>query len=48
MFIILYSVGGAYEGNNWGLDQKFCPTVREINIQTGQIPSYSLTLPAWG
>ena len=32
----------------WGLDQKFCPTVREIACQEDQIPSYSPTFPGWG
>ena len=32
----------------WGLDQKFCPTVREIAFQEDQIPSYFPTFPAVG
>ena len=31
----------------WKLDEKFCPTVREIVFQEDQIPSYSPTFPAW-
>ena len=31
----------------WELDQKLCPTVREITFQEDQIFSYSPTFPAW-
>ena len=35
-------------GDRRELDQKFCPTVREITFEKGRIPSYFPTFPAWG